>query len=61
MSNVSGMDVQNTVDIIQGAVEQFQLDDTEEQLMNISDLFQTVSANMPMDFSKTLLPDMETY
>lgn len=61
MSNVSGMDLQNTVDIIQGAVEQFQLDDTEEQLMNISDLFQTVSANMPMDFSKTLLPDMETY
>lgn len=61
MSNVSGMDVQSTVDIIQGAVEQFQLDDTEEQLMNISDLFQTVSANMPMDFSKTLLPDMETY
>lgn len=52
MSNVSGMDVQSTVDIIQGAVEQFQLDDTEEQLMNISDLFQTVSANMPMDFSK---------
>ena len=54
MSNVSGMGTQQTVDIIQGTVEQFDLSDTEEQLMHISDVLQTVSANMPMDFAKGL-------
>ena len=54
MSNVSGMGTDQTVDIIQGTVEQFDLSDTEEQLMHISDVLQTVSANMPMDFSKGL-------
>lgn len=54
MSNVSGMGTDQTVDIIQGTVEQFDLSDTEEQLMHISDVLQTVSANMPMDFAKGL-------
>lgn len=54
MSNVSGMGTEQTVDIIQGTVEQFDLSDTEEQLMHISDVLQTVSANMPMDFAKGL-------
>lgn len=54
MSNVSGMGTDQTVDILQGAVEQFDLEDTADQLMHISDVFQTVSANMPMDFAKGL-------
>lgn len=52
MSNVSGMDTEQTVDILQGTMEQFDL--TEEQLMHISDVMQTVSANMPYDFAKGL-------
>lgn len=54
MSNVSGMGTDQTVDILQGAVEQFDLEDTADQLMHISDVFQTVSTNMPMDFAKGL-------
>lgn len=52
MSNVTGMDTEQTVDIIQGTVEQFDLSDTEEQLMHISDVLQTVSMSMPYDFAK---------
>ena len=52
MSNVTGMGTEQTVDIIQGTVEQFDLEDTEEQLMHISDVLQTVSMSMPYDFAK---------
>ena len=52
MSNVSGMDTQQTVDILQGTMEQFDL--AEDKLMHISDVMQTVSANMPYDFAKGL-------
>lgn len=52
MSNVTGMSTEQTVDIIQGTVEQFELEDTEEQLMHISDVLQTVSMSMPYDFAK---------
>lgn len=52
MSNVTGMGTEQTVDIIQGTVEQFELEDTEEQLMHISDVLQTVSMSMPYDFAK---------
>lgn len=50
MSNVSGMNVENTVDVLQGTMEQFDL--AEDKLMHISDVIQTVSASMPYDFSK---------
>lgn len=50
MSNVSGMGVENTVDILQGTMEQFDL--AEDKLMHISDVMQTVSASMPYDFAK---------
>lgn len=52
MSNVTGMGTEQTVDIIQGTIEQFDLEDTEEQLMHISDVLQTVSMSMPYDFAK---------
>ena len=52
MSNVSGMDTEQTVDILQGTMQQFDL--AEDQLMHISDVMQTVSANMPYDFAKGL-------
>lgn len=52
MSNVSEMDTQQTVDILQGTMEQFDL--AEDKLMHISDVMQTVSANMPYDFSKII-------
>ena len=50
LSNVSGMGVENTVDILQGTMEQFDL--AEDKLMHISDVMQTVSASMPYDFAK---------
>lgn len=49
MSNVTGMDTNQTVDILQGVMEQFDL--TEDQLMHISDVMQTVSMSMPYDFA----------
>ena len=50
MSNVTGMDTSQTVDILQGVMEQFDL--AENQLMHISDVMQTVSMSMPYDFAK---------
>lgn len=50
MSNVTGMDTNQTVDILQGVMEQFDL--AENQLMHISDVMQTVSMSMPYDFAK---------
>lgn len=50
MSNVTGMDTSQTVDILQGVMEQFDL--AESQLMHISDVMQTVSMSMPYDFAK---------
>lgn len=50
MSNVSGMNVEDSVDILQGTMEQFDL--AEDKLMHVSDVIQTVSASMPYDFSK---------
>lgn len=50
MSNVSGMNVEDTVDILQGTMEQFDL--AEDKLMHISDVIETVSASMPYDFAK---------
>ena len=50
MSNVTGMDTNQTVDILQGVMEQFDL--AEDQLMHISDVMQTVSMSMPYDFAK---------
>lgn len=50
MSNVTGMNTEETVDILQGTMEQFDL--TEDKLMHISDVMQTVSMSMPYDFSK---------
>lgn len=49
MSNVTGMDTSQTVDILQGVMEQFDL--AEDQLMHISDVMQTVSMSMPYDFA----------
>lgn len=49
MSNITGMDTSQTVDILQGAMEQFDL--AEDQLMHISDVMQTVSMSMPYDFA----------
>lgn len=49
MSNVTGMDTNQTVDILQGVMEQFDL--AEDQLMHISDVMQTVSMSMPYDFA----------
>lgn len=49
MSNVTGMDTEQTVDILQGVMEQFEL--AEDQLMHISDVMQTVSMSMPYDFA----------
>ncbi len=49
MSNVTGMDISQTVDILQGVMEQFEL--AEDQLMHISDVMQTVSMSMPYDFA----------
>lgn len=49
MSNVTGMDTSQTVDILQGVMEQFEL--AEDQLMHISDVMQTVSMSMPYDFA----------
>lgn len=49
MSNVTGMDTGQTVDILQGVMEQFDL--AEDQLMHISDVMQTVSMSMPYDFA----------
>ena len=49
MSNVTGMDINQTVDILQGVMEQFDL--AEDQLMHISDVMQTVSMSMPYDFA----------
>lgn len=49
MSNVTGMDTNQTVDILQGVMEQFEL--AEDQLMHISDVMQTVSMSMPYDFA----------
>lgn len=49
MSNVTGMDTNQTVDILQGVMEQFDL--AEDKLMHISDVMQTVSMSMPYDFA----------
>lgn len=49
MSNVTGMDTSQTVDILQGVMEQFDL--AEDKLMHISDVMQTVSMSMPYDFA----------
>ena len=49
MSNITGMDTNQTVDILQGVMEQFDL--AEDQLMHISDVMQTVSMSMPYDFA----------
>ena len=49
MSNVTGIDTSQTVDILQGVMEQFDL--AENQLMHISDVMQTVSMSMPYDFA----------
>lgn len=49
MSNVTGMDTSQTVNILQGVMEQFEL--AEDQLMHISDVMQTVSMSMPYDFA----------
>ncbi len=49
MSNVTGMDTSQTVDILQGVMEQFDL--AEDQLTHISDVMQTVSMSMPYDFA----------
>lgn len=49
MSNVTGMDTSQTVDILQGVMEQFDL--AEDHLMHISDVMQTVSMSMPYDFA----------
>lgn len=50
MSNVTGMNTEDTVNILQGTMEQFDL--TEDKLMHISDVMQTVSMSMPYDFAK---------
>lgn len=50
LSNVTGMSSSETADILQGTMEQFDL--TEESLMHISDVFETVSQSMNVDFSK---------
>lgn len=52
LSNVSGMDTATTTDIIQGTIHQFDLEDTEESLMHVSDVLQTVSQSMAVDFAK---------
>ena len=52
LSNVSGMDTATTADILQGAIHQFDLEDTEESLLHVSDVLQTVSQSMSVDFAK---------
>lgn len=52
LSNVSGMDTATTTDILQGTINQFDLEDTEESLLHVSDVLQTVSQSMAVDFSK---------
>ena len=50
LSAVSGLDTSTTADIIQGAINQFDL--AEDSAMHVSDVFQKVSENMAVDFSK---------
>ena len=52
LSNVSGLDTGKTTDILQGTIHQFDLEDTEETLLHVSDVLQTVSQSMAVDFSK---------
>lgn len=52
LSNVTGMDTATTTDILQGTIHQFDLDDTEEELYHVSDVLQSVSKSMAVDFSK---------
>lgn len=52
LSNVTGMDTAAAANILQDAINQFDLDDSAESLMHVSDVLQTVSQSVSTDFGR---------
>ena len=58
LANLSGEDAQTAADQIQGVIQQFGMKDTSKNVMHVVDALDKISANVPIDYGKFILPLM---